>query len=469
MSPPPSFLHFRHGAQARNGAVRRPRRLDAPRHRRRSGGRPPPREPVLRDGLALRRRSTAASSRSSPATPCWRRSACRRRTRTTRCAPPAPRSRCAQAVDELGLEARIGIEAGELVVEDSESTFATGEAVNLAARLQQAARPGEILVGPTAYRLAAGSLVVEDAGPLELKGIDGAAARLARRRHARRARPAARPARAARRPRRRARAAREHVRAHAFATGARTSSRSTASPESGRAASRASSSTASSARASSSGRALPYGEGVTYWPLGEMVKAAAGISDDDPLEEAFEKLRECCAEEAVADVLGPRRRDDGGARGRAQPAGDRVGRARGHGGHRGRPAARPPLRGHPLGRGAAARPDRAPRRLGSRAAPHPLPRAARAARRAPGLGRRPRALDGDRARAALGGGERGARREAARPARRCRGRAADLAAAGGARARRGQPALRRGDDPHARRERLGQRLAPTASRTRCRR
>ena len=52
------------------------------------------------------------------------------------------------------------------------------------------------------------------------------------------------------------------------------------------------------------GRALPYGEGVTYWPLAEMVKAAAGISDDDPLEEAFQKLRECCAEEAVADVLG---------------------------------------------------------------------------------------------------------------------------------------------------------------------
>ncbi len=49
---------------------------------------------------------------------------------------------------------------------------------------------------------------------------------------------------------------------------------------------------------------FPYGEGVTYWPLAEMVKAAAGISDDDPLEEAFEKLRECCAEDAVADVLG---------------------------------------------------------------------------------------------------------------------------------------------------------------------
>ena len=34
-----------------------------------------------------------------------------------------------------------------------------------------------------------------------------------------------------------------------------------------------------------------------------MVKAAAGISDDDPLDEAFEKLRECCAEESIADVL----------------------------------------------------------------------------------------------------------------------------------------------------------------------
>ena len=34
-----------------------------------------------------------------------------------------------------------------------------------------------------------------------------------------------------------------------------------------------------------------------------MVKVC-GYLDDDPLEEAFEKLRECCAEEAVADVLG---------------------------------------------------------------------------------------------------------------------------------------------------------------------
>jgi class 3 adenylate cyclase len=41
------------------------------------------------------------------------------------------------SVHEAGLEARAGVEAGEVVVGESDSTFATGEAVNLAARLQQ--------------------------------------------------------------------------------------------------------------------------------------------------------------------------------------------------------------------------------------------------------------------------------------------------------------------------------------------
>ena len=53
-----------------------------------------------------------------------------------------------------------------------------------------------------------------------------------------------------------------------------------------------------------SGRALPYGESITYWPLAEMVKASADIADDDPLDVAIEKLRACCPAEAVADLLG---------------------------------------------------------------------------------------------------------------------------------------------------------------------
>ena len=35
-----------------------------------------------------------------------------------------------------------------------------------------------------------------------------------------------------------------------------------------------------------------------------MVKGAADIADDDPLDVAIEKLRECCPAEAVADLLG---------------------------------------------------------------------------------------------------------------------------------------------------------------------
>src|SRR5439155_24495486 len=73
-------------------------------------------------------------------------------------------------VHELGLEARIGLESGQVVADERDSTFATGEAVNLAARLQQAAGPGEILVGPGTARLTQGVLEAERVGPLDLRG-----------------------------------------------------------------------------------------------------------------------------------------------------------------------------------------------------------------------------------------------------------------------------------------------------------
>src|SRR5712691_5684392 len=74
------------------------------------------------------------------------------------------------AVEELGLAVRIGVEAGEVVVEDAESTFATGEAVNLAARLQQAAPEGGILIGPSVLRLADGRVVAEPGEPVAVGG-----------------------------------------------------------------------------------------------------------------------------------------------------------------------------------------------------------------------------------------------------------------------------------------------------------
>jgi class 3 adenylate cyclase/tetratricopeptide (TPR) repeat protein len=49
------------------------------------------------------------------------------------------------------------------------------------------------------------------------------------------------------------------------------------------------------------GRSLPYGEGITYWALGEMVKAQAGILESDSPEEVSAKLA-VAVEEATEDV-----------------------------------------------------------------------------------------------------------------------------------------------------------------------
>ena len=68
----------------------------------------------------------------------------RRCTRTTRCVPVARRSRCGTRCRSLASQARIGVNTGE-VVTGTEERLATGDAVNVAARLEQAAAPGEVL------------------------------------------------------------------------------------------------------------------------------------------------------------------------------------------------------------------------------------------------------------------------------------------------------------------------------------
>jgi tetratricopeptide (TPR) repeat protein len=74
-----------------------------------------------------------------------------------------------EALPGLGVEARFGVNTGE-VVTSADDTLVTGDAVNVAARLQQAATPGEILVG-TETRLLAGSAVeADELEPLKLKG-----------------------------------------------------------------------------------------------------------------------------------------------------------------------------------------------------------------------------------------------------------------------------------------------------------
>ena len=46
----------------------------------------------------------------------------------------------------------------------------TGDAVNVAARFEQAAAPGEVLIGETTHALVRDAVVAEPVEPLELKG-----------------------------------------------------------------------------------------------------------------------------------------------------------------------------------------------------------------------------------------------------------------------------------------------------------
>jgi class 3 adenylate cyclase/tetratricopeptide (TPR) repeat protein len=202
-----------------------------------------------------------------------------------------------------GIEARIGIEAGEVVVDETDSTFATGEAVNVAARLQQAAGPGEILIGEAAHRLTDGRIESEGVGPLELRGfrrpigayralkpVDGGPQRVTVS-----APFVGRESELDLLENTLARTIRDR-RPHVF----------TIYGEPGVGKSRLLREFLAGVEGTTilAGRALPYGEGVTYWPLAEMVKAAAGITDDDPMETAREKLIECCGDEAIAELLG---------------------------------------------------------------------------------------------------------------------------------------------------------------------
>jgi class 3 adenylate cyclase len=73
------------------------------------------------------------------------------------------------ALPELGLEGRLGVMTGE-VVTGTEERLATGDPVNVAARLEQAAAPGEILIGEPTLALVRAATEVERIEPLRLKG-----------------------------------------------------------------------------------------------------------------------------------------------------------------------------------------------------------------------------------------------------------------------------------------------------------
>jgi class 3 adenylate cyclase len=74
-----------------------------------------------------------------------------------------------KAFPELGIAGRIGITTGE-VVTGTEERLATGDALNVAVRLQQVAQPGEVLLGEETVRLVHSAIEIEPLQPLALKG-----------------------------------------------------------------------------------------------------------------------------------------------------------------------------------------------------------------------------------------------------------------------------------------------------------
>ncbi len=70
----------------------------------------------------------------------------------------------------ITLACRVGVNTGEVVAGAGDQTIATGDAVNVAARLEQAASAGEILLGEETHGLVRDAVTAEPVDALDLKG-----------------------------------------------------------------------------------------------------------------------------------------------------------------------------------------------------------------------------------------------------------------------------------------------------------
>jgi class 3 adenylate cyclase/tetratricopeptide (TPR) repeat protein len=203
------------------------------------------------------------------------------------------------------LALRIGLHTSEVVAGDASTreTFVTGAAANVAARLETAAPPGEILIGELTRELAGAAVEVESVPPIVAKGVAEpvAAYRLITVVPG----PAARPPPEAPFIGRDEELARlEQLFEQAVADRRCVLATLVGEPGVGKSHLASELSLRLSARARVlTGRCLAYGEGITYWPLAEVVRDAAGIRDEDSPEQAKGRLDEL-VDPAVADRIG---------------------------------------------------------------------------------------------------------------------------------------------------------------------
>jgi class 3 adenylate cyclase/tetratricopeptide (TPR) repeat protein len=195
---------------------------------------------------------------------------------------------------EFGVElvSHIGVNTGEVIAAGDASSaqrLVTGDTVNTAARLEQAAGPGEIVLGELTHRLARDEIEVEPIPPLSLKGKAEPvpAFRLVSVGH-RRSATSATPfvGRAAEMGRLEA--------CLAAAVDQRAARLVSVVGDAGVGKSRLIREFSERAGATATvlrGRCLPYGNGITFWPLTEAVGGAAAIEPGDPPAVAIGKIR----------------------------------------------------------------------------------------------------------------------------------------------------------------------------------
>ena len=214
------------------------------------------------------------------------------------------------AIVEHGLEARIGVNTGEVVVGGEGETLVTGDAVNVAARLEQAAASGEALIGAETRLLVRDAVLVEAVEPLVLKGKSEPVEAYRLLEVLRDVAPLARhpetPLVGRERERRRL------WRDYEDAVADRTCRLFTLLGPAGIGKSRLVSDFLERVGDSADvlrGRCLPYGEGITYWPLVEMV-VAIGVEPESVIgssppetQLAFRRLLEARAEERPQVVV----------------------------------------------------------------------------------------------------------------------------------------------------------------------
>ena len=207
------------------------------------------------------------------------------------------------------LACRIGVNTGEVLVGAESSDFGriTGDAVNTAARLEGAAEPDQILIGDGTHRLVREAVVAEPVERLTLKGksepvpafrLLEVVSEVGQPRRALLSRMVGRE-----------RELEDLTRAFARAAEDRSCLLFTVLGAAGEGKSRLVEeflSTAGESAKVMTGRCLPYGEGITYWPVAEAIRSALGVQVFDPPEEVAARLDRVVAGDEHAAAIAHR-------------------------------------------------------------------------------------------------------------------------------------------------------------------